>query len=267
MLFVTGCLFFGAVAEACFLAVSLYAMGTIPFQDDFSSRDFAHWNGWMRQSCCEHSASVGDAPSWRNKSAARFDISYDDPLIKGSHRSEFRLKATDFHKVYEYSIKIYIPEDWRFDDIPVFVMQMHNVPDNWKGESGLPPPLALDIVDNAWVLRSAWGRTPTWFDRAGDIHKQDLWTQELERGKWTSWVFRTRWSTEDDGFIEVEKDGVRVLQTHGANCFNNLLAPYFKFGAYAPAWRYLKAPPDIERRVVYITDILARELMQVEAGK
>ena len=47
-------------------------------------------------------------------------------------------------------------------------------------------------------------------------------------------IFRAKWSLDGDGIIEVEKDGNVVFQRHGANCYNNLLAPYLKFGAYAP---------------------------------
>jgi hypothetical protein len=85
------------------------------------------------------------------------------------------------------------------------------------------------------------------------------WSQPFERGKWTSWIFRTKWSLDEDGIVEVEKDGNLVFQRHGANCYNNLFAPYLKFGAYAPTWVNLSVPPEFKTREVFFTDVFARD--------
>jgi hypothetical protein len=246
-------------AEAVFLFSSIFMMGRIPMYDEFATRDFSQWSGLAKQVCCNGSAIVVDAPNWNSKSAVRFKISFYDPLVKGSHRSEFRLKATEFHRLYEYGLKIFVPPDWQFDNNQVIVTQMHNVPDNWKGEPGLQPPLELSLVNDSWVIRTAWGRAPTWLDPKGDIRRDIPWSQPFERGKWTTWTFRTKWSLDGDGIIEVEKDGNAVFQRRGANCYDNLLAPYLKFGAYAPRWINLSAPPEIKTREIFYTDVFARE--------
>jgi hypothetical protein len=235
-------------------------MGRIPLYDEFASRDFSRWNGVARQVCCDAAAVIVDAPNWNSKNAVRFEINFNDPLVKGSHRSEFRLKATEFHRLYEYGFKIFVPPNWQSDNNEVVVMQMHNVPDHWKGEWGLAPPLELSLLNNTWVLRTAWGRVPTWFDRKGDIRHDVPWSQPFEHGKWSSWTFRTKWSLDWDGIIEVEKDGDRIFQRHGANCYDNLLAPYLKFGAYVPSWMQLSAPPEFKTRKILFTDVFAREL-------
>ncbi|MGY8661357.1 polysaccharide lyase [Bradyrhizobium sp. UFLA05-109] len=254
------CVLIACAAEVVFLYSSIFLMGRIPLSDEFATRDFSRWNGLAKQVCCSGSAVVVDAPNWSSKSAVRFEINFQDPLVKGSHRSEFRLQATEFHRLYEYGLKIFVPEDWPSDKHEVAVMQMHNVPDNWKGEWGLSPPLELSLLDDTWVLRTARGRTPTWLDRKGDIRHDVAWSQPFERGKWSSWIFRTKWSLGGDGIIEVEKDGNLILQRHGANCYDNLLAPYLKFGAYAPTWIHLSVPPEFKTREIYFTDVFAREL-------
>nr|WP_249150691.1 polysaccharide lyase [Bradyrhizobium sp. JYMT SZCCT0180] len=228
--------------------------------DEFATRDFSRWSGLAKQICCNAAAVVVDAPNWNSKSAVRFEINFDDPLVRGGHRSEFRLKATEFRRPYEYGFKIFVPPDWQSDDNEVVVMQMHNVPDNWKGEWGLVPPLQLSLLNNTWVLRTAWGRVPTWLDRNGDIRHDLPWSQPFERGKWSSWTFRTKWSLDGDGNIEVEKDGDLVFQRHGPNCYDNLLAPYLKFGVYTPSWKYLSEPPELKTRKMFFTDVSAREL-------
>ncbi|MBR1132223.1 polysaccharide lyase [Bradyrhizobium iriomotense] len=254
------CVLIACGAEAAFLFSSIFMAGRIPMYDEFATRDFSQWNGLAKQVCCSGSAIVVDAPNWKSKSAVKFEINFYEPLVKGSHRSEFRLKATVFHRPYEYGFKIFVPQDWQSDNNQVVVMQMHNVPDNWKGEWGLPPPLELGLVNDSWVLRTASGRTQTWLDRKGDLRHDTPWSQPFERGQWSTWIVRTRWSLDGDGMIEVEKDGKVVFQRNGANCYDNLLAPYFKFGAYAPAWRYLTVPPEPKTREVFFTDVFAREL-------
>ncbi|WP_377827475.1 polysaccharide lyase [Bradyrhizobium lupini] len=254
-------LLLACAAEAVFLSSSIFLMGRIPMHDEFATRDFSQWSRLARQTCCNGSAMVLDAPNWNSKSAVKFTISFNDPLVKGSHRSELRLKATEFHRLYEYGLKIFVPPDWRSDINQVIVTQMHNVPDNWRGEPGLQPPLELSLANDSWVIRTAWGRAPTWLDPKGDTRHDMPWSQPFERGKWTSWTFRTKWSLDDDGIIEVEKDGHAVFQRRGANCYDNLLAPYLKFGAYAPGWVGLSVPPKIGTREIFITDVFAREVL------
>lgn len=254
------CVLIACATEVVFLFSSIFLMGRIPMFDEFATRDFSQWNGLAKQVCCDGAAVVVDAPNWHSKNAVRFEINFYDPLVKGSHRSEFRLKATEFHRLYEYGLKIFVPLDWQPDGNEIAVMQMHNVPDNWKGEWGLSPPLELSLLNNTWVLRTTRGRTPTWFNRKGDIHHDVAWSEPFERGKWTSWTVRTKWSLDDDGIIEVEKDGNLILQRHGANCYDNLLAPYLKFGVYAPTWIHSGLPPEFKTREIFFTDVSAREL-------
>ncbi|WP_108513934.1 polysaccharide lyase [Bradyrhizobium algeriense] len=260
------CLLLACAAEAVFLFSSIFMMGRFPMHDEFVTRDFSQWNRLAKQICCSGSAIVVDAPNWNSKSAVRFTIGFYDPLVKGSHRSEFRLKATEFHRLYEYGLKIFVPPDWQSDNNQVIVTQMHNVPDNWKGEPGLQPPLELSLANDSWVIRTAWGRAPTWLDPKGDTRRDIPWSQPFERGKWTTWTFRTKWSLDEDGIIEVEKDGNAVLQKRGANCYDNLLAPYLKFGAYAPGWINLSAPPEIKTREIFFTDVSAREVLMAPTG-
>ncbi len=253
-------LLIACAAEVAFLFSTTFMMGRIPMYDEFATRDFSRWNGLAKQVCCNAAAVVVDAPNWNSKSAVRFEINFHDPLVKGSHRSEFRLKATEFHQLYEYGFKIFVPPDWQSDQNEVVVMQMHNVPDIWKGEWGLAPPLELSLLNDTWVLRTARGRVPTWVDQRGGIRTDVPWSQPFERGKWSSWSFRTRWSLDGDGIVEVEKDGDLIFQRRGANCYDNLLAPYFKFGVYTPSWKYLSAPPEIKTRKMFFTDVFARAL-------
>ncbi|QGM99220.1 polysaccharide lyase [Methylocystis parvus] len=253
----------GFVAELGFLSVSLFAMGGWPFIDDFSD-GFAAWNVFMRQTCCGHSATVVDAPLLAGKKAASFELRFEDETIKGSKRSEFRLSATRFGVEYDYRFKIFVPQDWVPDESATLLMQMHNVPDLWKGESGLAPPIDLEIVQDAWVVRVAKGKTPNWVDRVGEVEEKTIWRAPVDLGKWTEWRIRLRWSTDEDGYVEIEKDGAKIVDRKGANSYDNLLAPYMKFGVYVPAWKKMASPPRAARRSALFTDIAARRSSDVE---
>jgi len=252
-------LLLGTLAEAGFLAVSLYAMGGRPFAEDFEE-GLGAWNSFMRQTCCGHSARVVDAPLLPGKKAASFELRFDDDPIKGSKRSEFRLAATHFGEEYEYRFKIFVAPDWVPDEPATILMQMHNVPDLWKGEFGLAPPLDLEIDRDAWVIRGARGKTPNWFDRHGDIVEEAIWRAPVDFGTWTDWRMRVRWSTGADGYVVIEKDGAKIVRREGANSYDNLLAPYMKFGVYVPAWKKMTSPPLVTRRTAQFADIEARRI-------
>jgi len=247
-------------AEGVFLAFSVFAMGPLPFEDDFASGDLRAWSPWAQQACCAHSKTVASAPDWPGKNALRMQIRYGDPKTRNSIRSELRLRATDYHVLYEYELKTFIPEDWGFDSIPVLLVQMHNVPDNWKGEWGLPPPLDLQIVGEEWVLGRAYGPTPNWLQKVTNIEAWAWWKAPLQKGRWSAWVFRVRWSGGEDGLLEVEKDGVKIATASGPNAYDNLLAPYLKFGVYVPGWSLLTSPPQVSERTAYFTDVVAKRL-------
>lgn len=247
----------GVVAEGGFLVVSLFMMGELPFSDDFAA-GFSQWNVFMRQNCCAHSADIVDAPLQGGKTAARFELHFDDRPIKGSKRSEFRLAASRFGVDYEYCFRIFLASDWAPDSPATVLMQMHNVPDLWKGEFGLTPPIAIQIEGGAWVIRAAHGRTPNWFDPRGDIRDEVVWRAPADFGNWSAWRMRVRWSLAEDGYVAIEKDGAVIVDLKGPNAYDNLLAPYMKFGVYVPAWKTAPAPPRVQIRSAIFTDIEAR---------
>jgi hypothetical protein len=62
-----------------------------------------------------------------------------------------------------------------------------------------------------------------------------------------------RWSDDDDGYLELWKDGESVFRREGLNAFNDMLGPYLKIGLYISDWtrRYREPGSGHERRSLY----------------
>jgi hypothetical protein len=189
------------------------------------------------------------------------------PHALGTFRSEISQPyEKGFHERW-YGLRIYVPKDWNFkagagDDI---VMQWHAILGDdlkslkdAKGEEAIPnfPVLSIAIEDDKWEIRRAFG-DPAKSGR--DMKKLD---EPVAAGRWTAWVIHARWSSGDDGLIEIWKDGKLVKEAKGPN--NYLVAahtPYFKTGIYHPTWKtknaenFAKQEQGLKARVIYAADI------------
>ena len=141
-----------------------------------------------------------------------------------------------------YSLSIYVPEDWVWDDASLIVNQLHETPDNC-GESFRSPPFAISIVDREWNV-SSW-----WTDNACDIgrghpdtHKRNnltyLTNQSIQRGQWTTFVMNIRWdyrknSNGGRGFMKIWKNGELLIDHTGPNFYNDNTAGRWMFGMYS----------------------------------
>jgi Polysaccharide lyase len=234
--------------------------GLLPFQDNFETGDLRHWQriGW-RQLCCAHSMTVVPDPERPGGQSARFELRRGDPLMRGSSRAEVRLPAAEMHGTYRYRFRVFLPPDWEADPAPAFLVQWHSVADKLLLEAGVSQPLRLATVDDRWIIDNIWDSD--WVSRwQGEREERRggarmLWSGPLERGRWVNWEFVVRWSWQDDGLIEVFKDGQPLLRASGPNTYRDLIAPYMKAGVYVPRWALAGEPVTLPRRVVLIDDI------------
>lgn len=186
--------------------------------------------------------------------------------------------------------KIDMPdEDERNDDKDTSLMQFHGVPEgrfivdennelvtvldrmklkeNWRS-----PPLLLslsniknekgDIVP-AWVIRQVHDPRPISENGLSVTHRR-RWTKPAwqasavdDLGKWVDFSFDVRFSWEDDGVMNLYKNGELVMKHSGPNCFNDQVAPRIHFGLYKWNWHI----PDVNdtrhafEKVVYYDNI------------
>ncbi len=227
----------------------------LPLADDFSSGDLRHWQrlGWQ-QLCCAHSLRLQTDPLDATTQAARFELRRDDPPVRGSVRAELRWPGTHLQRSYRFRFRLYIPPDWAADRLPVTLVQWHSVSDKLLFEGGPSPPLRLVVIGEEWLIDNLWD--PHWVTKwplqvERNVNARLIARGALERGRWLDWEFRVFWSWQDDGRIEVFKDGVALASASGPNTYRDVVAPYMKFGLYVPRWADPQAASAVRQRVAW----------------
>lgn len=234
----------------------------LPFASTFESGDLREWDSWgARQLCCEHSARVTAESPRAGRQAVRVTLRRDDPRIRGSKRAEFRLSGAAMGEEYWYGFSILLPADWQASAVPVTPVQWHAVPDVMLLELGQSPPLRIMIINDEWRIESRWDParvSRAFWGQSDRIGEATLWTAPLDRGRWTDWVFRVKWSYREDGIVEVWKDGAQIVGHRGPNTFNDWIAPYLKVGVYVPAWSVPDQADVTTERSIVFDEIRAR---------
>lgn len=208
--------------------------------------------------CCAESSVLVDDIGGRP--ARSFTIRPNDPLIKGSHRAEIRLRPNALGQEVWYRGEVYVPADWQPSDVRVTAMQWHGTRDVFLLEPGRTPPLQLEIIDQRWEVVKSWDqrlRTP---DGESGISpsvqgRRSIAEVPLVKGQWADWTFFVRWATDDSGLIRVWRDGELVVEDNGPNAHWDLIGPYMKAGVYVPDWTLIGPEPSIAQRELYFSDL------------
>jgi hypothetical protein len=215
------------------------------FVSDFDDQSFKGWRG------------SGNMP-----------IFAQDPVRPGRHvmksslersrdrypdRTEVSGPHAEIGKEYWYGFSVFLPEDYVPDRIWEIVAQWQGVPDTDIGEKWRNPVLALSTTDGRWGWVNRWDAKRNTFQSGkreyGGIHEYDLGS--YERGVWTDWVVHVKWSYEADGFLQVWKNGRKVIDQTGPNAFNDAQGPFFKMGLYK-GWGDPKKQSDaVDKRTLY----------------
>jgi len=57
-------------------------------------------------------------------------------------------------------------------------------------------------------------------------------------GSWTDWAIHVKFAyTAGDGFLQIWKNGVKIMDNTDPNCFNDDIGPYLLFGVYKWEWK------------------------------
>lgn len=206
--------------------------------------------------CCQESTALIDVDG---RPARSFQIRPTDPLVKGSHRAEIRLRPNALGQEVWYRGEIYVPGDWQSSNFRVTAMQWHGTRDVLLLEPGRTPPLQLEIVDERWEIVKSWDkrlRTPSEAGDAPSVQgRQTIAELPLALGQWITWTFHVRWATDDSGFIHAWQDGKLVVEERGPNAHHDLIGPYMKAGVYVPDWTLIGPEPSIARRELYFSQL------------
>ncbi|MEH7462238.1 polysaccharide lyase [Bacillus thuringiensis] len=194
---------------------------------------------------------IVDAPGMTGDHKA---VQFVVPHSEGQFRSEIAQPYEEgFHERW-YTARVYIPQDWVFDtesgnDI---VMQWHAVLGSERVDRDFPE-LAIAVKGDRWSIQRAFGPT-------SDIKRDSKTLDELvQKGVWSSWVIHAKWSSGNDGLLQIWKDGKVVWEVQGPNAYaSRARTPYFKTGIYHPQWKPKNGevkPGPVTERKVFITNV------------
>ncbi|QMU29616.1 polysaccharide lyase [Adhaeribacter radiodurans] len=200
---------------------------------------------FLVQTGTSYGFDVSSNRSRNGSNAARFEIRNEANQI----RSEISL-AGETQSERWYGNSLYLPaNDWDSDLNPDgwdIITQWHARED--KGEDARFPPIALVVSKGRLSLVVYWATQADNTNSTVSGKKVfDLGT--LEKDKWLDMVYHINFSHESDGVLEVWKNGEKVINYNGPNCYNDKSLPYFKAGIYKRRWY------DVTKRVVYVDEV------------
>ncbi len=171
-------------------------------------------------------------------------------IIRKGQQKEF-----EYGKEYWYQIRLLIPENWIFDNAHNMdiVTQWHH---SKAYKYGGTMPLAISIRGDSWRIKSSSGNpiSSNNFDKDAIKTTVLLDSLKIEKGVWINWRIHALWSAEDNGLIEIWKDGELVVKRlNSPNCYKDT-GLYLKFGIYKPRWN--KYPIIVNTRDIYFDDII-----------
>ncbi len=140
---------------------------------------------------------------------------------------------------YWIGLSIYIPDHMVIDTerLSDVVFQMQASPD--PGEDYRSPVFALEVDADRWRIFSRWDTretSPPGNDFTGEaVVYNDALGASI--GRWTDWIVHVIWSWEDDGRLQVWRDGDLVVDRAGPNCSRDAAGPHPAFGLYKWSWR------------------------------
>jgi hypothetical protein len=215
------------------------------FSSDFEDGELTGWK------------ASGNAPTVTREvaRAGRYAMktSLDRYKDRDSYRTEVSGPGAEIGKEYWYGFSIFLPDDYVPDKIWEIVAQWHGVPDLKQGEQWRNPVLALSTTAGRWGWVSRWDAKRNTFESGkrqyGGQREYDL--GPYQRNVWTDWVVHVKWSYEEDGFLQVWKNGEKVIDQTGPNAFNDVQGPFFKMGLYK-GWQKPETPSDaVTKRTLY----------------
>jgi hypothetical protein len=167
----------------------------------------------------------------------RVELRRTDNDVAGSKRAEARRASNDEPTLKErwYGASYYLPTDYIADPAPESLTQ-------WQSLKAISPPLALWTENGRWKV----------------VQNGNISTDigEYKKEKWTDFVFHVKWSLNNDGLIEVWKDGVKVFTKLGPNSYPDYITGnYMKSGIYKWRWKSAPSTSNTTKRVVYIDDV------------
>lgn len=210
------------------------------FQDTFEQGTFQTYQGgagWNQTQFTARSlGEIVNSPVRAGRSSARFTLRYPDRRVE---KNKFAAGRPGSERWFGFSV--YIPQSWRnHNGFTIAAQIKEGMPD--RGEPVRSPFLPIELRNGVWQIYNRWDPNrisrPANNGNGGSIRSLKLYESPYAKGQWTDWVIHAYWSYENDGILEIWKNGTRVVNKIGANCYNDVDHDFhFKIGLYKPGYR------------------------------
>ena len=169
--------------------------------------------------------------------SARFEVRSGDSLPgdgKVKERSEIatslRMKPG---RAYEVAFNLMIEPGPPNSAGWMTLSQIQSTPD--PGEPGHSPPFAIEMVGERMriITRDDPNRVASRETTTYRAHYTD--SQPIKRGHWYRMRVRVKFGPAGDGFLQVFRDGRRLVDYQGPLGFEDIVGPYWKQGVYREA--------------------------------
>lgn len=227
--------------------------GEILQRFDFESGEAGPWSVFKLPGPGALTIAAEEAPNGNR--FARFRLRRSDPIVSDGHRAELQLDAIGLAgepATRWYGFRTRLPSAWEPDREYEVVAQWKGVDDKPQEESK-SPCLALRVREREWFLTNRWDErriTPS-----NESPNAELWSGDLDLGRWTEWTVQVRWSYRADGLLCIWKDGALLVEKRGPNTFDDPGGIYFKLGIYKPPWDLRPERSRVDERIVEHDDV------------
>jgi hypothetical protein len=214
----------------------------ILYRVDFEKNPFPSFLN--TQIATSYAIQVVKKPVYEGKQAARFELRDSDPENKNGTRAEisFPRPVNKYSLERWYAFAVFFPgEDFDFDNSDEVITQ-------WHQGGKVSPSLCIRTKANRIRLLIK----PT-IDR-----KEWIDLGAIEKNVWRYYVIHVKHSPENDGLVEIWRDGVLLVNRTGANMYdlsNGIFhMPNWKLGIYKSAWNGTSVT-GAHKRVLYFDSI------------
>ena len=208
--------------------------GPLPYVFENGDFEMGDFTGWRLEGVRVNSIElVTDESTEKGVYSTRLTL-YPGDMIRGGNRVELvRLDPDNLQKerIYSWSFKV----DANYKEEPYWqaICQFHSQPDSLTGETwdtypAYKPPISILYFNRICrVLLIPSDQIPIEIGRF-----------EIEKGKWFEVFFQIKWSTIEDGYIEMYVDDKPVTPFNGvdhkfhSSNVNNEAGNYLKIGLY-----------------------------------
>jgi len=145
-----------------------------------------------------------------------YTTSIDDPDVAGGRRCEdSSFYRMPINESVRWNWQTNIPGNWPQDSNWCVISQCHDSGDQLS-------PFAIEIFEGDLIVRVR-----------GQGYDKSQYRKPINFDSWLEFELKARWSETENGMIELDMNGKRIVEYHGTTYYNcREEGPYFKCGIY-----------------------------------